>query len=70
LTAIVHEADTRIAYSLREAAAMLGKSPRTLKRLHLADPDALPLRRLGRDLMVPAGWLAQYAAWPAEGSAA
>lgn len=67
MTATALEADPRIAYSLTESAAMLGKSPRTLKRLHLA--GKMPARRLGRDLMVPASWLAQYATWPAEGAA-
>ena len=59
--------DDRVAYSLGEAAVMLGKSPRTLKRLYLAGD--MPARRLGRTLMVPAYWLAEFAG-SAEGGAA
>jgi len=51
--------DDRVAYSLGEAAVMLGKSPRTLKRLYLA--GEMPARRLGRSLMIPASWLAEFA---------
>lgn len=50
--------DDRVAYSLGEAAVMLGKSPRTLKRLYLA--GEMPARRLGRSLMIPASWLAKF----------
>ena len=57
--------DDRVAYSLGEAAVMLGKSPKTLKRLHLA--GEMPAKRLGRSLMIPAAWLATFTAWPLEG---
>jgi len=69
LTATVLEMDARIAYTMAEAAALLGKSPRTLKRLYLK--GKLPAKRLGRDLMVPGDWLAQFTAWsPEDGEAA
>jgi hypothetical protein len=51
----------RRAYSLGEVAAMLGKSTRTLKRLHEA--GKVPGKPLGRDIMVPAGWVAEYGTW-------
>lgn len=60
--------DDRVAYSLGEAALMLGKSPRTLKRLYLA--GEMPARRLGRSLMVPAPWIAEYGTCPTEDDAA
>lgn len=54
--------DDRVAYSLGEVAVMLGKSPRTLKRLYLA--GKMPAKRLGRSLMVPGAWVARYAECP------
>ncbi len=54
--------DDRAAYSLGEVAVMLGKSPRTLKRLH--DAGKMPARRLGRSLMIPTSWVRQYAEAP------
>lgn len=55
----------RVAYPLTELAAMLGKKPRTLRELHRT--GKLPAKRLGRDLMVPADWVAQYGPLPSGG---
>lgn len=52
----------RVAYKLCEAAAMLGVSPRKLKRLYLAGD--MPAKYLGRHLMVPGAWIADFGAWP------
>ena len=65
MTATARESDTRKAYPLREAAALLGISARTIKRR--ADAGEFTLGRLGRQRMVPAAWVDQYSAWPPEG---
>jgi excisionase family DNA binding protein len=48
---------------LGEVAIMLGKSPRTLKRLYLA--GEMPAKRLGRSLLIPSAWVDEFTAWPA-----
>ena len=53
-----------IAYPLAQAAKMLGKSRRTLKRLY--DAGEMPGKPLGRDLMVPTAWVDAYGEWPTE----
>ena len=48
----------RVAYPLGEAARILGVSPKTLKRVYLAEKGTA--RRLGRSIMLPASWVAAY----------
>ena len=53
----------RVAYSIRELAAMTGKTPKALRALHRK--GVVPGRRLGREIMVPADFVAQYGPLPA-----
>ena len=55
----------RVAYTLHELAAMTGKSPRALRHLH--NIGRIPGRRLGREVLVPADWVAQYGPLPSGG---
>jgi hypothetical protein len=60
--------DDLVAYALPVAARKLGKSTRTLMRLYQA--GEMPGRRLGRSLMVPAGWVDAFGAIPADSKVA
>lgn len=57
-------AATCLVYPLTEAASLLGKDPRTLRRAY--DRGEVPGKRLGRDILVPRAWVHEYAAWPQE----
>jgi len=51
-----------VAYPLPEAARLLRKSPRTLRRLY--DAGKMPGKWLGQSLMVPSDWVHAYGTWP------
>jgi excisionase family DNA binding protein len=50
-----------LAYSVAEAARLLGCDPRTLKRL--IDLGECPARPLGKERMIPSAWVHSYGEW-------
>lgn len=58
--------DRPLAYPVTVAARMLGRSARTLKRWHAADPSQVPGRYIGPILMIPSEWVHAYGEWPRE----
>ena len=56
--------DPRRLIPVKEAGRIVGKSPKTLRRLWLA--GVVPGRELGRGLLVNRAWIEDFIAWPAE----
>jgi hypothetical protein len=55
----------RVAYRIDEVAAMTGKKPRALRALY--EKGIIPGKRLGREILVPADFVAQFGPLPAGG---
>lgn len=53
-------AETKLLYSIREAAEALGISPRAVE--HLTRTQRLPRRKIGRRILIPADALRKFAA--------
>ena len=53
----------RVAFRIDELAAMTGKKPRALRAL--VSKGVIPHKKLGREILVPADWVAQYGPLPA-----
>lgn len=60
--------DRRRMLPICEAAAMLGVTPRYLKRLHLAGDLPGAVERLGRKWMIKRAWVDEFTAWPGDPS--
>lgn len=54
----------RVAYRIDEVAAMTGKKPRALRALF--EKGVIPGKRLGREILVPADFVAQFGPLPGE----